>query len=351
MAPTFPLLVASHTVRGTCTVGIINDGGSSATITVPEGVYWTDPLIGFIGSPFSGTVDLAGQIGYLIDQAITPDTISAAYTLSAEGIAKTAWDYDSGTGSTAFRPAGANTEGLRIYPRIGASRSATSTGFSATYEAGIVHGVWGPETRPERDMASWAQGALESMTVVNRGFDGATWAHSVGQPLRRRTMRFELVPAAYARNETGLRNIGQGSIDNDTTFETLMWRYLSDGEMVRVYSDRNATVRYLTSAMTATATTAAVSGSGAGLSDGETIWIDGEECYIISGGGTSTLTLDRPNPVAHPIYAPVSDAHVATYVLDNDGGNAGIGLLDLTRRAYNNPRYDIEIPLVETRWE
>lgn len=347
MAPTFPLLVASHTVRGTCTLGY-TDGGNQ-TVTIPEGVYWTDPLVGFIGSPFSGTVDLAGQIGYLISTASTPDVLDAVYSSpSSNGTSKLAW---SSTMTSTLRPAGANTEGLRVYQRIGASRSAASPDMSGTYDAGLVHGVWGPDTRPERDMASWAQGPVEGLGVVNRGFDGVAWAHSVGQPIRRRMMRFELVPAAFTRNETGLRNIGVDATDNDTTFETLMWNYLAAGEMVRVYSDRNATVLYLTAAMTATATTAAVSNSGSGISNGETIWIDGEQCYVISGGGTSTLTLDRPAPVPHPIYAPVSDAHVATYVLDNDGGNAGIGLLDVTRRAYNNPRYDIEIPLIETRWE
>lgn len=339
----YPLLCASHTVRGTCTIGTIRGTGANATITLLEGVYWTDP---FTAGHNSNIIEAVKDLL----EAADPGTygMEASYLPQTFGRYTSFWEATGG-GTGKFRPAGANTEGLRVYQRLGVSRTRDSaTTFGATVEGGAVYGVWAPGNRAEV-MPSWAHTQDNNTASSNQAWGGRSWSYSTGEPVRRRLMELQQVDRAYVKSETGLINVGTVDDDDDFSFETLMWPYLARGEMVRVYSDRSATTTYLTADVSASATSIAVA-SGTGIANGDTIWLDGERIWVVSGGGTATLTVERPDAWAHDSGAPVSKAHVATYVLDEDGGDVNIRSFTSARRGSNQTRYDMSIALVQTKF-
>jgi hypothetical protein len=339
------LFCASHTVRGTCTFGFTKRSGAASTFTLAEGVYWTDPLTPLPSS--STTPDLMSRIAY--EMGVADGATTYAYTLAtlSTPIYRASWfDFTGGATSSAFTPSTANAEGKLIYKRLGV-HPFSSTALSGGYSSGPIHGHWGPSTRLERT-ASMA-GARNQIANVNRGFNGTAWTHSVGQPIQSRSIRFELVDRTFIRNEGNVFNQGTSS-DTDFTLETLLWQYLARGEMVRVYSDISGSTNYLTSSVTASSTTFPVN-TGTGFINGGQYWLDGEPFYVLGGGGTATLTVERTAPVAHLKGSPLCTTHVGTYVLDVDGGTASIKLLDAVRRSDTAPQYDVTIPLVETLWE
>jgi hypothetical protein len=343
MAITYPLFCASHTVRGTCTIGTLDGAGANDTVTLAEGVYWSDP------KTVGHATELLTQVNALIEAGDGGSFgMSAAYNAQTLGRYTTTWEAASSS-SGKFRPAGANTEGLRVYQRLGVSRTRNSTNtFFQVVEGGPPFGVWAPGNRAEL-LPSWTHDDISNAASTVPSLAGKAWTFSTGQPARRRLIELNQVDRAYVVAEAGEINVGDVDEDNDYSFKTLMWPYLSRGEMVRVYSDRDATTTYLTADVSATATTFPV-GSGTGIADGDTVWLDGEKAWVISGGGTSTLTVERPDAWAHDAGAPVSKAHVATYVLDSDGGNINIGGFTPRRRAANQPRYDLAIALMQTRF-
>lgn len=344
-----PLLVASHTVRGTCTVGFNRaTDGVADTITVPEGIYWNDPIY---GSSVSLAYSLQGKVASLMntEEGASVWTINPS---GAGGIVE--WQETEASVLSDITPATCNAEGKRILQRLGLSPSTVSTPDGSGYfSGGFPHGLWDTHNgngqyRQERNVTF--PGVQRERGGVLVGFSGRAWPATVGTEEERRVITLEAVPRVAVRDEVEAVNRGTEGDDTDRTLYTLFWKWASRGELVRVYSDRSATKTYVTAAVTATATTISVA-SGTGLADDEVIWVDGERMYIRSGGGTSTLTVERPEPVTHPAGAPVSDAHVATYALDADGGN--VNLLDFApvRRGYNNPYYDVEIALVRATWE
>ena len=347
-----PLLVASHTVRGTCTVGFNRAGdGVADTITVPEGLYWNDPIY---GSSIALAYSLQGKVGSLLDteEGATVWTIAPSGAGGSGGFVT--WTETEGTGLSDITPATCNAEGKRILQRLGLSPSRVTTPVAGVWDGGAPEGLWdtgdnGGNYRAERNVTF--PGMQRERGGVLVGFSGRAWPATVGTEEERRVIMLEAVPRVAVRDEVGAVNIGaNGGPNDDYTLFTLFWRWASRGELVRVYSDKDATKTYVTAAVTESATTISVA-SGTGLANDEVIWVDGERMLIISGGGSGTLTVERPNATTHPAGAPVSDAHVATYALDADGGN--VNLLDFApvRRAHNDPRYDVEIALVRAKWE
>lgn len=342
MAITYPLFCASHTVRGACTVGIVRGTGANSTITVPEGVYWSDPLTAGHGT------DLLTKVKTLVDAVDGGSYYMAAQysgPVVGDGFYLTYWEATGG-GAGKFRPAGANTEGLRVYQRLGVSRTRNSTLFANQLFGGYPYGVWTPGNRAEL-MPSWAH-TQDNNAASSASWGGRAWAYSTGEPTKRRLVELNQVNRAYVKPEDGVVS-GLESGDSDQTFETLLWPYLARGEMVRVYSDRDATTTYLTADCSASATTVSVA-SGTGILDDAVFWLDGERMSVVSGGGTATLTVERPDAWAHDAGAPVSLGHVATYMLDSDGGDVSMGGFTSQRRGSNQTRYDMAIALVQTKF-
>jgi hypothetical protein len=347
----YPHFVCSHTVRGTCTIGFTRAvDGAAATITVPEGVYWNDPV-------YSDTKTLAyslqGKVCSLLDAA---DGGLADWTASPSAqFADTQW-FEAGYGTGwSITPATCNAEGRRVLQRLGLSPTTATVAVADEFIGGLAHGLWcslnrdGTAGRKERDTESFL-GRHRTRGGVLVGFSGAAWPATIGYAETRRAVALNTITRELVKNETSRVNFGQESLDTDFTLETTFWNWASKGELVRVYSDVSATRTYVTAAVTDTATTISVA-SGTGLANAETIWVDGEIMRIVSGGGTGTLTVERPVPVSHPAGAPVSDAHVGTYSLDTDGGN--VTLLDFApaRRSPSSPFYDVSIALVRANWD
>lgn len=346
MPTAVPILVCSHTVRGTCTIGFTRTNGVADTFTLPEGLYWPDPV--YFAS-VSLAYSLQGKVGALMNVE-EGGTVWTIQPTGPHGLVE--WTESAGGALAAITPATCNAEGRRVLQRLGLSPS-TASAISGTFSGGFPHGIWSPDwgglyTRRERTFSVPERRRERGGTLV--GFSGRAWPATIGANERRRTIQLSTLDRRLVRNELGTINVGTEGDDADGTLETLFWRWASRGELVRVYSDSTATKTYVTAAVTAAATSISVQ-SGTGLADDEVIWVDGEQMLIVSGGGTTTLTVERPDAEAHPAGSPVSDAHVATYCLDMDGGN--VTLLDFApeRRSASSPFYDVSIALVRATWD
>jgi len=321
-------------------------------VTLPEGVYWTDPVYGRADLPYCLASALFALINAADGDAVLTKAAAPNPTTGSTLIAPPAYEYEDTTYSApnALRvtPSTANTAGREVLTRLGFP-PGTETDFAPFRGPGVVHGFWWPRDRQERN-ASWVE-RKSTMGSVLRSPSGLAYPYTVGGIGKTRNVVLERVQRDWVENETGKINTGFDddlSALADTSCFTLFWQWAARGELVRVYSDTSAPRTYLTSAMTATDTTCVVAGA-TGLAEGVVIWIDGEKC-IISGVAGVTLTVIRPEPVAHPAGAPVSTAHVATYALADDGGN--VNQLDFMpqRVAPAVPYYDMDIALVRARW-
>jgi hypothetical protein len=333
----------SQTVKGSCIINVDDGLGNEGNATIPEGVYWCDPVYGTLAT--SAAPSLYGQLAYQVDQISSPNivgSVSSVVTVLTYFKA-ISYAFTHATGDPVIEADGCTTEALRLWPAMSLGAYAATTGL---FEGGgeyisVLYGCWSPQ---QGEYGSQQEDA-ENMGGNTRSFSGYSYGFRVGDPLLRRLIRFSALPEirVYAGAQTT-------SPQYDYSFESHIWKYLSRGEMVRIYDDYSATHTYLTSAMTKTSTTAVVA-SVSGISAQTFAWIDGERVYVSSvDGGSLTLTIQRPNPVAHSAYAPVSTDRVATYVLDNDGGMANMGEFAASRRAYNQTRYDLDIPLLRTNF-
>lgn len=332
MAGKIQLWCVSHTVKGTCTFRVSDGGGND--ITIAEGVYWTDPVYTTSTIP---TVCALAQTTIMLDSELG-GTRTKAYTATSTPFASF---YTAGIDNTTVTFAGTHAnntaEGRRWLMRIGAGNFVDI----GSDEMGVMQGIWTPVQGEYGDQ----QEHPESLASVVRSYAGTAYSFRIGDPITSRLIKFSglaerLVWANGYSNAQGL----QTSL-SDYSFETHVWNYLQRGEKVRIYDDKTATRTWLNAAMTTTSQTATVA-SGSGISDNTVIWIDGEKVYVVSGGGTSTLTLARDNPIAHSVYAPVSTDRVATYVLHSDD----MGEYMPARRAHNQARYDLDVRLLKTTY-
>lgn len=341
MASKIPLLCRSHSVQGVATIRFdISGGGAAADLTVPEGVYWLDPVY---GTSIASTIpSLWGKIGYLVNNhALYKDVVVALPNDSTTGFKRVAFTgVDDATGAqfvnAQFGHANTTVEGRRIAKGIGFDPLRTTDDWDGTAR-GLAEGVWCP------GIGEWGdqQEPKETGSVSGRTDGGLGWGLSVGQALRDAFIRFWALQEVLVWSRGQVQTPGFGS---DYSFERHIWDYMTRAEKVRVYADRSAVATYLTAAMTETSLTAAVS-SGAGIANGAKIWINGEQVQVLSGGGTATLTVFRPNPELHDAFDPVSADHVATYILDNDGP-VSMPAWKTPRRAHNQARYDLDLPLL-----
>lgn len=338
MAIKYPVLIPSCTLTSDGAVRVNISGPSTTTLTIPAGRYWHYP----------GTL-----------------TITAADSIDAIGLFTYLWDAADGGQTAASEPYGAAIQGVtaahyanRVETSLGvlAGNASTTTigrkflsymGWDkfqdlATETAQGLRPVW--TVRPE---AGDVDEKSEGFGAVVRLGGGAVYTGDLGDTLKRRAVVFESLPGGFVNaRQAAADETGQDYADQ--SFETLVWRWASRGELVRYYADRDATNNYLAAAMTATASTLTLN-SGTGFTDGTSVCVDGEWMGIRNVAG-AVLTVTRHEPVAHPKYAPVSTEFVGTYALAMDGGNINARQFAPSRRAPNQDRWDMEIALVRASW-
>lgn len=342
MALKYPLLCVSHTVSGTATCVIYGDG-AERTITVPEGRYWTDPVYSGMTSA-SDAPDLATQIVYLVE-AITGNDWNVQYS-SASVPAGIGYQMEViATGAAQWQTRGGHASttepGRKVLARLGWNRLAndpsSGPGDDVTPDNDIVVGIWyqgrGVVASDEEDQTGFAG--------VNHSADRTAYAHVFGSPLRSVRLSFGAVTGTLARK----RALTSGY---DVSFERHIAEFLLQGEAVRYYADQAAQHRFVTAAVSATDTSISLSSaiSSGTLPNGAMFWLDGERMRLKSGQGTTTLTVWRPEPVAHVKYSPLSTDFVCTYVADAEGGESSIEHFFPKRRAVNQDRWDITASLV-----
>ena len=348
MAVTLPRFAVSHTVTGTCTCMWNNAAGTPQTLTVPAARYWTDPLYTGL-TVAASSPDLLKEIAYLVTNVLAGADLTCTYEEASdlEGIyqgrivqpeaAKPRGDNASNTAS-----------GRLVYRRLGIDpvRGYPVTP-AATFDTQIIQGVWTP-TRGEAGDLDEHQDGYGS---VERAFDGTAYTIDIGDPQPRRLVELPALAAAETRRRAvfpDIDELGAGSAYRDYSFETLVWPWLARGELVRYYADQSAGSTYLTTAMTATSTQAVFDANATGFAANVPVCIDGEWVYLdsLSAGTTWNLWRTSKTPVAHANYSPASTAFVATYALDDSGGNVNRGGYSPSRRGPADDRHDLAIALV-----
>lgn len=321
-------------------------------ITIPEGLYWTDPVYSNIGVGVSTDVCLLGRIAYLLTQITnTVDTNTFEKSYGSAG------SYSAGlrtftlfttalTDSLRWQMADSacTAEGRRTARRLGISQLANDPTAALICNTGRpIGGIW----QPDRGEAGDIDNVQTGFGSVHQAYDGTIYTTDVGEPMHSRVVTIDGLPAGYAR--TRARVLDLAASGYDYSFESVVWPWISRGEMVRYYADASdATSTYLDTAMTATTTTAKIN-TAIITANNTPICIDGEWMLVTSGANTTTLTVYRENPVAHVKFAPASTSFVGTFALAADGGNVNRSGYRPRRRALNDDRWDLNIALVQGR--
>lgn len=348
MAATLPRFAVSHTVAGSAIFAHSNAVGTTFLATIPAGRYWTDTLYTAL-APAAGSPDLLQEIAFLIDANLAGAAVTASYVVASDitGIYQGRF---SAPESIRFRNeiAGVTTAGRLAMLRIGVDPvRAYPTAGAATVDTMLVKGVWQPSRGEAGDLDEHEDG----YGSLVRSFDGTAYTLDVGTPQPRRLVELPALPVKETRRRNvfpDIDELGAGSALRDYSFETLMWPWLARGELVRYYADQSVGTTFLTVAMTATSTQAVFSSTPVGFVANTPICIDGEWVYLdsLSAGTTWNLWRTSKMPVAHPIGSPASIAFVATYALDESGGNVNRGSFAPNRRGPADDRHDLEIALV-----
>ncbi len=343
----YPLLCLSHTLKSSAVLRCDIGGASAFDATFPAGVYWTDPLYNGQASDVA-SVDLLHFLAALFDAANggayterpswNPTYLSGLDVVSIAGFRPT---WDSGEVLNVLTThANTNAGGRAIVKRFGGSQVTAgiieSDGLNNTNFT--AHGMWMPGRAESGNVDSPEDGRGS----VVRSDSGVAYGYNLGSPLARRTLTLAGIEGrrVFDRLDTF------ATLDQNYAFQRTMWYLLQRGERIRYYQDYSATKTYLTSVMTTTSATAVVK-SSTGIIAGRWIWINGERTLVSNVAGT-TLTLYRPDPVAHAVYDPISVNEVSTWVLDNSGGEISMEAFNPSRRAPNQDRWDFSISLLRS---
>lgn len=341
-------LCVSHTVTGTASLRINRSTGAGFTITVPSGTYWTDPVYGTALVQTSSPC-LLGEIAQLLIDAMTgvPLTWTKAYvTTAVAGIYQARHD-TSETARWRMENAAATAAGRLVARRIGVDPvRAYPEAAADPVDTMLCCGIWEAGRVESADVDEVQDLDTGGVTISD---DGTAYALYTGDPTSRRVLSLAGVSSALTRRRARFPDIKDlSSTYYDTSYETLIHQWTRRGEKIRLYEDSSKTFTYLTAAVTATDTTITVA-STTGFASDTTVCVDGEWMALISLSSGTTWNVRRHDPVAHSNYAPVGvAAFVATYLLDNDGGNVNRGSFAPARRAYNDDRFDLSVALVRS---
>jgi len=352
MVVKLPALVAGITVpTGGAAIRYTSTAGA-ATVTVPAGTYWADMVLGAIKAIDSACA--LGQLAYLIDTADTGSTYTAQYNaeLGSAVATEQGWDGFDFRYSTLTRAAGV----VQLLPTNAATTAAgkrflEALGFASFVDSASAAGINGLGMIPFWASTRGETGDVDefddAFAATVRAYGGVAYGFQFGRPLARRIVTLDAVPGSVARMRVG--RFSSAADGADPSLEGLIWERVMRGEPLRYYADPSVAAAYLSSGMTATQSTAVLD-SATGFAAGDTIWIDGERCFITSTASAPTIDIQREQRWAttHAKYSPVSQDFVGTYHVDEDGGNCNALGFKPERRGINQDRWDIEIPLVRT---
>jgi len=298
----YPYLVPALVLSASRTVSYTKIAGTPSSVTIAAGTYWPDAL-----QPEAAN-NLIKAVGVAID---ADDAGSwATFRQSGQGVALTS------PGSAALTATATTNTEWRAW--LGAALTGTFT------PAQLKPLGWWP-TRAPYALLRW-EGRSYAETLD--AWTGLSTPYAAGDV--QRALRLELRSVDTAE----VRGIYQ-------TLEAVWHACARYAVPVRVYADRSAACSYLTSAMNELTNVAAVA-NGAAFTQGDTVWIDGEECVIQSIAGNN-LTVQRTRQRAHVIYAPVSTAFVGTCVMASASVKQGP-----TQQEGVSPFSDVRVDLLET---
>lgn len=350
MSAKTPMFCCAMTVTGSAVIKT-----SWGSITIPEGVYWTDPIY----SGMAKAADVTCLLAQLAHQLQADLSDAGTYTVS----------YDKDTGSvsgdtnsvygTALSVSGSTLQllpqdavttamGRRILARLGYSQVAVTPSSAGTSipSGGFMAGVW---TSPRPESTDIDERA-DTFNARIRTYGGRVYSVNFGEELRRRVVTLPAIPSKMARTARGnidyANFLTQSYPDNDRSLEFQLGPAYRDGELVRYYADVSAAATYLTSDLSASASSMTVASTAQfDTAATQLLYVDGEEIGYTGSTGTTFTGLIRNNPKAHSKYAPVCEDFVATYSLSESDGNVNLAEFAPRRRAPNQDRWDFEIPL------
>ena len=263
------LVLASQRVVSYTKIGT----GAASSVTLPAGTYWPDAL-----QPEAAN-NLIKSLGVLFDADDAGDW--STFRQSGQGVALSAPGLATLTATTTL---------LEARTWLGAALTGTFT------PAQLKPLGWWPSRAPFADLRWAGSGYAEVLPA----WAGTASAYAAGDVQRALRLELRSVPIAeiYGRWQT---------------LEALWHTCAHYAAPVRVYADRSALTTFLTSACTANANTWVVN-SASGITQGDTLWCDGEEATV-QGIAGATLTMQRTRARAHAACSPVSAAFVGTCVL------------------------------------
>lgn len=356
-----PRLCASTTVRTAASIRAArNSGATPFTLSIAAGRYWFDPV--YAGHAASDSISAVGRLTYALDTADAGNTYVCAYNsyiLTELQKSINGWTGYLTPSTTNFQlmPTDAiTTDAGRAFLRawgLPTNQTIPYATLGLDQWLGSLP-IWDPVYGEAGNVREYGDGFAALFKTRGRG----AYALDLGQELPRRFMEFQMLPGGtvnQARSRGVFGDNGEefgtsvgGERVGDYSLQWIWRELLSRGELVRYYADRTATATFITAACSATATSITVS-SAAGLTANNTIWLDGELMMITSVLG-SVLTVERSEPVAHPIYAPVSRDFVGTYALDESGGDVSLRSFTPRQRTVRADFWDLSIPLVRAVW-
>ena len=238
--------------------------------------------------------------------------------------------------------ANVTAQGRLIARRIGVDPATNYPFTKASTWSSMLVGGWWKSPRGENGNIREPSGGMTGSVVLSD--DGTAYTTFTGDSVRRRTVVLGNMPAVEVMSLSPGWPISEDTYTDDS-WQTIMQEWLDRGELVRYWADSTATRRYITAAVTITSTTITFD-SNTGISANVPLCVNGEWILPLSISAGTTWNVRRRKPAAHAKYAPASPAFVATYALDDDGGNINRGGFSPSVRALANIRYDMEIALV-----
>ncbi len=353
MAVKLPRLCGSKTLA---TAAVIHCSGNGVTtqfdVSLAAGRYWFDPIYTNNATMKSAdSICALGRFAYELDTADTSQSYANAEYVNigsqTSGCIYNALIDPSGTNFSVY-PNHANTTatGRAFLSTIGYSFLANTTNAALQWnELGSAVPVWVPARGEDGDLD---EGETNYANAI-RTYSGYSYSTVSALPTKSRVASWRLSAAAVMSRASRYSNLGS-AYAQDQSFQGVMWPLLNRGELVRYWSNTSATLNtFLTTAMTASSVTAVVA-SYTGLAEGMSLCVDGEWMTVLATPGSTTVSVERLNPIAHPKYAPVSTDFVGTYQLSQDGGNVNLGGFNPERVAVNQDRWDISIGLTRALW-